>query len=207
MQQNVVSPYAILEGLEGPYAHWARVPVGAPGATLLLTAGPGGGRAEVYAGRVTFALAPDARACFAVVTTQTHAVVYARVRERGVSVLASERVAGDGAGAAPGAAHALLYTRHWSVDKTVVVAQLRVAVPDVPVDPGASYAFSLPAPSGARVARYGALATALALAEVESWSTGVAPADAEPPGELVGLPPDAYQVTHFIARDLQSAKG
>lgn len=189
-----------VEGLEGDWVHWSRVPVGAAGATFLLTVDAAGGHAHVVAGAVRVAVsAPDgAAATLAAVPVGADAVVYAKVRERGVSLLVGERHAAVGSGAPE-----LTYTRHYATGASVSLAHFRAARPQRRRDTSSDIEYSLPARS-TELARYGARAAcALAGAETASWSTGVAPPDVEPCGAISTLPRDAMQVAHFIAQALQ----
>ncbi len=183
----------VLHGLSGEWVHWSRVPVGAAGATFLLTADAACGRALVIAGAASVAVgAPDdTAATLAAVPVGADAVVYAKVRQRGVSLLVGER-----------GAPALTYTRHYAAGASVSLAQFRAERPQRRRT-SSDIGYSLPARS-TELVRYGARAAcALAGAETASWSTSVAPPDVEPCSAITALPRDAAQVAHFIARALQ----
>jgi hypothetical protein len=193
-------PSKVVEGLRGAYAHWARVPVGGSGATIILTTSASrGGRADVFAGEARVIVAngcDEENSAFASIRIPPHAVLYARVRERGVSLLVGSR-----ATAATGAP-TLVYYRHWSAGNFVMLSRYRAPIPDVPLDPDRSTSYSLPV-ACMTVARHGTLATALAEAETASWKSGSAPPDLEPPGSIDCLPRDAVQIANEVARELQ----
>ena len=165
---------------------------------LDLRADDGGGHALVSA-----LLDAPARAGAVRVTTPAGAVVYAKARARGVSLLI-------GAPAPPGAAATITYVCHCGGHTGDAHVSASIVLQDVPAPLSAAtqrYARGVPsacaatAHHGVRVAN----ALALAAAMAHSARSPTDAADIEPVDGVPVLPPDAYQVLAFIARDLQTA--
>jgi hypothetical protein len=196
--QSAGSQSFVLDISNRLFFHWSRVSVGAPGATFLLTAGDKCGRAEVFEGEVRLEIAADALASgftCAIVVAPPNAVVYARLRRHGVSLLIGSRRDNTGA------AGSLLYAHHWSAGNTVLLSTLRAALPTPPKDVDNCYIYSLPRICTA-LTRNSVLSEKVVNAETDSYSSRTAPEDARPSGPLVSLPPDAFQVAYWIAQHL-----
>jgi hypothetical protein len=179
---------------------WARVPVSSAGAGFELRAdgGAGGGHARVAdSARV---VVERSGAAVGAVSAPPGAVVYAKARARGVSLLIGERAPG-GRGAST-----ITYVRHTGVGANGVAVCVLAGL----VTPQRSrlqqlWAYAQPKASSTCAQLGVGAASALAGAAIDAHATGAVPPYDEPVTALPTVPLDAFQAMASIDKELAGA--